>query len=217
MLSEQKILSVSDKNRILKGLMSIEKDIEKGKLKFSFDGEFEDIHSFIENTLTERIGSTGKKLHTGRSRNDQVALDMKLYVRDEVDEMDSLLTDLLQEILSLMEKNTETVIPGFTHLQKAQPTTLAHYFGAYFEMFIRDRDRLKDCRVRLNTCPLGSGALAGTTYPLDRDQTAKLLGFDCPAGNSMDAVSDRDYLIELLSDLSLIAMHLSRLSEELII
>jgi argininosuccinate lyase len=217
MLGKQEILSKTDTRKIINGLKSIEKDIESGKLKADAASGYEDIHSFIEGTLTERIGDAGKRLHTGRSRNDQVALDMKLFARDELDEVTGLLTGLLEEILKIMEENTDTVMPGFTHLQKAQPTTLAHHFGAYFEMFLRDRDRMKDCRKRLNLCPLGSGAFAGTTYPLDRKETAKLLGFDGPTRNSMDSVSDRDYLIEFLSDLSLTAMHLSRLSEELII
>jgi len=217
MLGKQEILSKTDTRKIINGLKSIEKDIESGKLKADEASGYEDIHSFIEGTLTERIGDAGKRLHTGRSRNDQVALDMKLFARDEIDTVTDLLTDLLREILKIMEDNTDTVMPGFTHLQKAQPTTLAHHFGAYFEMFLRDRDRMKDCRKRLNLCPLGSGAFAGTTYPLDRKETAKLLGFDGPTRNSMDSVSDRDYLIEFLSDLSLTAMHLSRLSEELII
>ena len=177
----------------------------------------QDIHSFVEATLIERIGEPGKKLHTGRSRNDQVALDMKMYVRSEVRKLDDLLRDLLQVLLSTMEENLETYMPGFTHLQKAQPVTLAHHLGAYFEMFKRDHERLRDLEKRMNTCPLGSGALAGTTYPLDRQYTASLLGFDGPTLNSMDGVSDRDYLVELLSDLSLIMMHLSRFSEEVII
>ena len=190
-------------------------DWENGKLSIS--EKYEDIHSFVEATLIERIGEPGKKLHTGRSRNDQVALDMKMYVRSEVRKLDDLLRDLLQVLLSTMEENLETYMPGFTHLQKAQPVTLAHHLGAYFEMFKRDHERLRDLEKRMNTCPLGSGALAGTTYPLDRQYTASLLGFDGPTLNSMDGVSDRDYLVELLSDLSLIMMHLSRFSEEVII
>ena len=179
--------------------------------------KFEDIHSFVEATLTERIGEPGKKLHTGRSRNDQVALDMKLYVKDEVLILDGLLKELLQVLLKIMEENLDTYMPGFTHLQKAQPVTLAHHVGAYFEMFRRDRSRLHDICQRMDTCPLGSGALAGTTYPLDRDYTAELLHFDSATLNSMDAVSDRDYLIELLSALSTVMMHLSRFCEEIII
>jgi len=171
----------------------------------------------VEANLTERIGEAGKRLHTGRSRNDQVALDMKLYTRDEIDELSTLVKGLLKELLALMEKNLDTYMPGFTHLQKAQPITLAHHAGAYFEMFDRDYSRLLDIRKRMNYCPLGSGALAGTTYPLDREYTAKLLGFDGPTLNSMDSVADRDYLIELLSALSTISMHLSRFCEEIII
>ena len=215
MLAKQGILTKEDKETIINGLNEILADIESGKLEFS--PQSEDIHSFVEQNLIERVGEAGKRLHSGRSRNDQVALDMKLYTRDEIDELDSLLKNLLSSILKVMESNTETYMPGFTHLQKAQPITLAHHFGAYFEMFKRDRSRLSDIRVRMNLCPLGSGALAGTTYPLDRDYTASLLGFDGPTLNSMDSVADRDYLIELLSALSTIMMHLSRFSEEIII
>ncbi len=190
-------------------------DIESGALKIT--GEYEDIHSFVESNLIERVGEAGKRLHTGRSRNDQVALDMKLYTRDEIGELQGLLKELLEALLKIMEENTDTYMPGFTHLQKAQPITLAHHMGAYFEMFLRDRGRLSDIRERMNYCPLGSGALAGTTYPLDREYTAELLDFYGPTLNSMDSVSDRDYLIELLSALSTIAMHLSRFCEEIII
>ena len=215
MLAKQNILTDNERDKIIEGLNSIEADIDSGKLKFD-DGS-EDIHSFVEAHLIERIGETGKKLHTGRSRNDQVALDMKLYVRDEIDELKDLLYELLSEVLRIMEENTTTYMPGFTHLQKAQPTTLAHHFGAYFEMFIRDYDRLVSTRKRMNLSPLGSGAFAGTTYDLDRDYVASLLDFDTATRNSMDSVSDRDYLLELLSDLAIISMHLSRLSEEIII
>ena len=215
MLAKQNILTDDERDKIIEGLNSIEKDIESGVLKFD-DGS-EDIHSFVEAHLIERIGDTGKKLHTGRSRNDQVALDMKLYVRDEIDELKDLLYELLGEVLRIMEENTTTYMPGFTHLQKAQPTTLAHHFGAYFEMFIRDFDRLRSTRKRMNLSPLGSGAFAGTTYDLDRDYVASLLEFETATRNSMDSVSDRDYLLELLSDLAIISMHLSRLSEEIII
>ena len=179
--------------------------------------EYEDIHSFVEANLIDRIGDAGKKLHTGRSRNDQVALDMKLYTRGEILALQELVKGMLEELLSIMKEHTETIMPGFTHLQKAQPITLAHHMGAYFEMFKRDHMRLKDIYKRMNTCPLGSGALAGTTYDLDRAYTAELLGFDGPTLNSMDSVSDRDYLIELMSALSTIMMHLSRFSEEVII
>ena len=215
MLAKQNILTDTERDKIIEGLNSIEADIDAGKLKFD-DGS-EDIHSYVEAHLIERIGDTGKKLHTGRSRNDQVALDMKLYVRDEIDELKDLLYELLSEVLRIMEENTTTYMPGFTHLQKAQPTTLAHHFGAYFEMFIRDFDRLVSTRKRMNLSPLGSGAFAGTTYDLDRDYVASLLDFDTATRNSMDSVSDRDYLLELLSDLAIMSMHLSRLSEEIII
>ena len=215
MLARQGILSAEDKEVIVKGLEGIREDLDTGRLVIT--AGYEDIHSFVEAVLTERVGEAGKRLHTGRSRNDQVALDMKLYTRDEIDELDTLLKTLLTELLSLMEEHLYTYMPGFTHLQKAQPVTLAHHIGAYYEMFCRDRGKLRDARKRMNYCPLGSGALAGTTYPLDREYTAELLGFDGPTRNSMDSVSDRDYVIELLSALSVIAMHLSRFSEEIII
>ena len=217
MLAKQGILSEQDRDDIIKGLEGILQDLDEGRLTISVDSGYEDIHSFVEGTLTERIGEAGKRLHTGRSRNDQVALDMKLYTRDEIDEIDGLVKELLCELLKVMEENTETFMPGFTHLQKAQPITLAHHVGAYFEMFTRDRLRLRDIRRRMNYCPLGSGALAGTTYPLDRAYTAELLDFDGPTLNSMDSVADRDYLIELLAALSTISMHLSRFCEEIII
>ena len=215
MLAKQKILTEDEKDQIIAGLNGILSDVEDGKLEIS--DTYEDIHSFVEATLIDRIGEPGKKLHTGRSRNDQGALDMKLYTRDEIGQINELLKELLQVILHVMEDNVETIMPGFTHLQKAQPITLAHHMGAYFEMFKRDHERLLDLTKRMSTCPLGSGALAGTTYPLDRQYTAELLGFEGPTLNSMDGVSDRDYLIELLSDLSMIMMHLSRFSEEVII
>ena len=215
MLAKQEIVSEEDKDVIISGLKGILEDVEKGVLEFS--PEYEDIHSFVESNLIKRIGDAGKRLHTGRSRNDQVALDMKLYCRDEIGEIDELLKGLLKELLYIMEENLDTYMPGFTHLQKAQPITLAHHIGAYFEMFSRDRGRLEDIRDRMNLCPLGSGALAGPTYPLDRDYSAALLGFAGPTLNSMDSVADRDYVIELLSALSIIAMHLSRFSEEIIL
>ncbi|MDD5956789.1 MAG: argininosuccinate lyase [Lachnospiraceae bacterium] len=215
MLAKQGIISEEDKDTILGGLDSIEADVDNGKLKIT--DEYEDIHSFVEANLINRVGEAGKKLHTGRSRNDQVALDMRLYTRKEVRETDDLLKHFLGTILSIMQKNVDTIMPGFTHLQKAQPVTLAHHFGAYFEMFRRDRERLADIYDRMNYCPLGSGALAGTTYPLDRDMTAQALGFYGPTRNSMDGVSDRDYLIEFLSALAIIMMHLSRFAEEIII
>lgn len=215
MLAKQGIVTNEERFAILNGLEGIKSDIENGTLGIS--PEYEDIHSFVEATLIERIGDTGKKLHTGRSRNDQVALDMKLYIRDEIGETDALLKELLAVILRIMKENVETYMPGFTHLQKAQPVTVAHHFGAYFEMFRRDRSRLHDIRERMNYCPLGAGALAGTTYPLDREFTAELLNFKGATSNSMDSVSDRDYIIELLSALSTIMMHLSRFSEEIIV
>ena len=215
MLAKQGILTEEEKNQIIEGLQGILKDVQEGRLEIS--DKYEDIHSFVEANLIDRIGEPGKKLHTGRSRNDQVALDMKLYTRDEILEVDALLKSLLEELLKIMEENLDTFMPGFTHLQKAQPITLAHHMGAYFEMFKRDRSRMADIYKRMNTCPLGSGALAGTTYPLDREYTAELLDFDSATLNSMDSVSDRDYLIEFLSALSTIMMHLSRFSEEVII
>ncbi len=215
MLEKQGIITKEEKDDIVRGLTEIREEVEKGTL--SITGEYEDIHSFVEAALIHRIGDAGKKMHTGRSRNDQVALDMRLYVRQEVLTVDGLLKELLEVLLSMMEEHLDTYMPGFTHLQKAQPTTAAHHLGAYFEMFKRDRLRLHDIYVRMNYCPLGAGALAGTTYPLDRAYTASLLGFEGPALNSMDAVSDRDYLIEFLSSLSTIMMHLSRFSEEIII
>ncbi len=215
MLGKQGIISREDMEAIIVGLEGILADIENGTLEIS--SGYEDIHSFVESNLIDRIGEAGKRLHTGRSRNDQVALDMKLYTRSFLERADLLLKELLEVLLHIMKENTDTYMPGFTHLQKAQPTTLAHYMGAYFEMFLRDRSRLADIRTRLNLCPLGSGALAGTTYPLDRAYTAQLLGFDGPTRNSMDSVSDRDYLIETLSACATIMMHLSRFSEELIL
>ena len=215
MLARQGVLSDAEKEDIIAGLQGIRSDVEKGKLEIT--DEYEDIHSFVEAELTRRIGEAGKKLHTGRSRNDQVAVYMKLYTRDEVRQMNSLIKEMLHTLISIMEENTETFMPGFTHLQKAQPITLAHHMGAYFEMFKRDHERMVDICRRMDTCPLGSGALAGTTYPLDREYTARLLGFSGPTLNSMDGVSDRDYLIEFLSALSMVMMHLSRFSEEVII
>ncbi len=215
MLAKQGILTEEEREQIKEGLQGILRDVESGALEIT--DKYEDIHSFVEAVLTERIGEAGKKLHTGRSRNDQVALDMKLYIRDEVRELDGLLKEILEVLLCIMEENTQTFMPGFTHLQKAQPITLAHHMGAYFEMFKRDRSRMQDIYERMNECPLGSGALAGTTYPLDREYTAELLGFRGPTQNSMDSVADRDYLIELLSAMSTVMMHLSRFSEEVII
>ena len=215
MLAACGILTEEERDTIINGLNSILTDVENGTLPIT--SEYEDIHSFVEANLIERIGDTGKKLHTGRSRNDQVALDMKLYVRDEIVELKSLVRHLMQTLHALMKKHLSTYMPGFTHLQKAQPITLAHHLGAYMEMFKRDYSRLCDIYDRMNYCPLGSGALAGTTYPLDRELTASLLDFAGPTLNSMDSVADRDYCIELLSALSTIMMHLSRFSEEIII
>ena len=196
MLGKQGIIPESESEQIVEGLKGILADIESGKLEIT--DEYEDIHTFMEATLIERIGDAGKRLHTGRSRNDQVALDMRLFTRQEVLNTDAELKELMAVILRIMKENTHTFMPGFTHLQKAQPVTVAHHFGAYFEMFKRDRSRLHDIYERMNYCPLGAGALAGTTYPLDRELTASLLGFYGPTLNSMDSVSDRDYLIEFL-------------------
>ena len=209
MLAKQGILTEQERDDIVRTLKEIRDEVESGRLEIT--SEYEDIHSFVEANLIDRLGDTG------RSRNDQVALDMRLYTRDELLHTDDLLKELLETILKIMEANTETIMPGFTHLQKAQPITLAHHMGAYFEMFKRDRLRLHDIYERMNYCPLGSGALAGTTYPLDREYTAELLGFYGPTLNSMDGVSDRDYLIEFLSACATIMMHLSRFSEEIII
>ena len=215
MLAKQGIITAEDEKAIQLGLDSILDDIEYGNIEIT--DEYEDIHSFVEANLTERIGEAGKKLHTGRSRNDQVALDMRMYTRDKVLETRGLIIQLLGTLDDLMEKHIETYMPGFTHLQKAQPVTLAHHLGAYFEMFKRDYQRLYDIFDRMNFCPLGAGALAGTTYPLDRKYTARALGFYGPTLNSMDSVSDRDYLIEYLAAASTIMMHLSRFCEEIII
>ena len=215
MLAKQGILTEQERDTITGGLQGILTDIENGTLAIT--DESEDIHSFVEAALIQRIGEPGKKLHTGRSRNDQVALDMKLYTRDEIVMIRDLLKKLMEVIHRIMSENLNTYMPGFTHLQKAQPVTLSHHFGAYFEMFRRDRSRLQDIYDRMNYCPLGAGALAGTTYPLDRDYSAALLEFQGPTWNSMDSVSDRDYLIELLSALSTIMMHMSRFCEEIIL
>lgn len=215
MLCKQGIVSYEEKDQILAGLESILSDVQSGKLEITT--KYEDVHSFVEANLIDRIGDAGKKLHTGRSRNDQVALDMRMYVRKCILETECLLKDLLEVILHTMEENLDTYMPGFTHLQKAQPITLAHHYGAYFEMFKRDKGRMNDIYERMNYCPLGAGALAGTTYPLDRDYTADLLGFYGPTLNSIDSVADRDYVVEYLNALSMLMMHLSRFSEEIII
>ena len=215
MLAAVGILTDEERDKIIAGIEGILRDVENGSLEIT--EEYEDIHSFVEAVLTDRIGDVGKKLHTGRSRNDQVALDMKLYTRQELLSIRELVLELIKTCQILMEENIHTVMPGFTHLQKAQPLTLSHHVGAYMEMFKRDYSRLSDIYDRMNYCPLGSGALAGTTYPLDREMTAELLDFYGPTLNSMDSVSDRDYVIELLSALSTIMMHLSRFCEEIIL
>jgi argininosuccinate lyase len=215
MLAKQDIIKSEEADDIVNGLTTILNDINSGNLEI--DTSHEDIHSFIEATLIERIGDTGKKLHTGRSRNDQVLLDMKLYTKNEIKEIDALVLALAKTLLTISKEHTKTIIPGFTHLQKAQPTTLAHHYMAYFEMFKRDHSRLRDLFHRMDEMPLGSGALAGTTFPIDREYVAEQLGFERITLNSMDAVSDRDFLVELLNGLSLIMMHLSRFCEELII
>ncbi len=216
MLGRQGIIPEEDAAAIAAGLEGILKDLEEGRLDFSEAGH-EDIHSFIEAELTKRIGEPGKRLHTGRSRNDQVATDFKLYVRRRIEELQEELKKLLRVVYSLMERHKFSFMPGFTHLQKAQPVSLSHYLGAYFEMFRRDHERLSGVLAHMTLCPLGAGALAGTTYPLDRAFTAAELGFAGPTRNSMDSVSDRDYVLEALSAFSILMMHLSRFSEELIL
>lgn len=215
MLGKCEIISIEDSDLIIRTLEQILEDIESGKVNFEVDAE--DIHMNIEKILISRIGDVGKRLHTGRSRNDQVALDIRMYLRDEVLEIQKTLSELQSVLINLAEDNINTVMPGYTHLQRAQPITFAHHVMAYFQMFRRDMDRLDDCLKRINHMPLGSGALAGTTYPLDRLMVAKELGFEKITENSLDAVSDRDFAIELASCLSLIMMHLSRFSEELIL
>ena len=215
MLGRQGIIPKDDAALIVKTLGEILKDIENGKVEFSIDAE--DIHMNIETILTERIGDAGKKLHTGRSRNDQVALDLRMYLRDESDELLEMLKNTMTVLLDLASAHLDTIMPGYTHLQKAQPVTFAHHVMAYFQMFSRDLERLTDCRRRVNVMPLGSGALAGTTYPLDREFVAEKLGFDAVTANSLDGVSDRDFVIEFLSVLSMIMMHLSRFCEELVL
>ncbi len=215
MLGRQGIIPEEDAKLIVKTLGEIKEDIEKGKVEFSIDAE--DIHMNIETILISRIGDIGKRLHTGRSRNDQVALDIRMYLREELDEIAGMVKELRKVILEIAKKNLTTIMPGYTHLQKAQPITLAHHVMAYYEMFRRDGQRLLDCRGRMNVMPLGSGALAGTTYPLDREFVAEQLGFDGITQNSLDGVSDRDFALELAFDLSQIMMHISRFSEELIL
>ncbi|MBC8559784.1 argininosuccinate lyase [Fumia xinanensis] len=215
MLGKQGIIPKEDADKIIEGLNGILADLTSGALQF--DMEAEDIHMFVEAELTTRIGDAGKRLHTARSRNDQVALDIRLYLRDEIAEIQGLLKKFIETVCKMAEDNLETIMPGYTHLQRAQPITFAHHLMAYANMFLRDLGRLSDTNKRMNYCPLGSGALAGTTYPIDREMTASLLGFDGPMLNSLDGVSDRDFCIELCSAIATIMMHLSRLSEEIIL
>ena len=215
MLAEQGIISQEDLKQIRQGLESILADVEAGKIEFT--AENEDIHMNVEALLTERIGAAGKRLHTARSRNDQVAVDLRLYLRREIEEIIGQILDLQHVILMQAERHQNTVMPGYTHLQRAQPISFAQHLLAYGEQFRRDVERLVDCRKRMNVCPLGSGALAGTTYPIDRWATARTLGFDRPCSNSLDGVSDRDYALELMGGLSILMMHLSRFSEEIIL
>jgi argininosuccinate lyase len=215
MLARVGVLTEQELAAIERGLRDILTDIERGD--FAWLVEFEDVHMNIEARLTERIGEAGKKLHTGRSRNDQVATDLRLYLRHEIDAVDAELRNLQQVLLDLAEREADTIMPGFTHLQVAQPVTFGHHLLAWFEMLQRDRERLRDCRRRVNVMPLGAAALAGTSYPIDRAYTAELLGFDAPAANSLDAVSDRDFAIEFAAAAALLMVHLSRFSEELIL
>lgn len=215
MLGECGIIDLDESKAIVKELKNILNDIENGKLEFDFNAE--DIHSFIEAELTERLGDTGKRLHTARSRNDQVALDIRMYLKKEVKEIESLIKKLIIVLTDLSEKNLQTVMAGYTHLQRAQPITFAHHLMAYSQMFLRDFERLEDAYKRINIMPLGSGALASTTYPINRQRVCDLLGFDEITQNSLDAVSDRDFCIELASSLSILMMHLSRFSEEIIL
>ncbi|MBD5155243.1 MAG: argininosuccinate lyase [Oscillibacter sp.] len=215
MLADCGIISREDQEQIKAGLEGILADIEAGKVEFTTDNE--DIHMNVETLLTARIGEAGKRLHTARSRNDQVAVDLRLHLRREIGEITGQILDLQQAIADQAGQHQETVMPGYTHLQRAQPISFAQHLLAYGAQLSRDVTRLEDCKRRMNICPLGSGALAGTTHPIDRWQTAKLLGFDAPCGNSLDGVSDRDYVLELLSDLSILMMHLSRFAEEIIL
>ena len=215
MLAAKGILSQADCTALTDGLAGILEDLEKGSLQI--DGSCEDIHMFVEQVLTERIGETGKKLHTARSRNDQVALDLRMYLRDECDEISGLIRTLAAVLTDLAEQNKTSIMPGYTHLQRAQPVSFGHYMMAYVAMLLRDLDRIADCRKRMNISPIGCCALAGTTYDTDRVLEAELLGFDGICPNSMDGVSDRDFAVELLAALSILMMHLSRLAEELIL
>ncbi|WP_067223624.1 argininosuccinate lyase [Marinomonas gallaica] len=214
MLAKVGVLTEAERDQIIQGLTEIEQEIARGEFEWSI--ELEDVHMNIEARLTQKIGITGKKLHTGRSRNDQVATDIRLYMRDEIDFLLEEVTRLLQGILSLAERNTDTIMPGFTHLQTAQPVTFGHHLMAWYEMAQRDYERLLDCRKRVNILPLGAAALAGTTYPIDRFMTADLLGFERPTYNSLDSVSDRDFAIEFTAAASITMMHLSRWAEELV-
>jgi argininosuccinate lyase len=215
MLARVGVISGREAEAIVRGLEEILADIEAGRVEFSIAAE--DIHMNVEQLLIERIGDVGKKLHTARSRNDQVALDVRMYLRDEIDAVLELLAGLVQTLLDLAEKHVETVMPGYTHLQRAQPVTLAHHLLAYCQMFGRDMERLRDCRRRVNVMPLGAGALAGTTFPLDREFVARELGFDAITENSLDAVSDRDFAVEFTAAASLVMVHLSRFCEEIIL
>ena len=215
MLGEQGIITMEDSLTIIGGLKEILDDLNSGKLMF--DPNAEDVHMFVEAELTKRLGDVGKRLHTSRSRNDQVALDIRLYLRDEIDEIHTLVHKLTETLCDIAEQHKDTIMPGYTHLQRAQPITFGQHLMAYAQMFLRDMNRLDDVNKRMNVCPLGSGALAGTTYHIDRFKTASLLGFDAPMANSLDGVSDRDFCIELSSAISIIMMHLSRFSEEIIL
>ena len=215
MLGEAGIIPKEDSERLIKGLEEVLADLESGKLEIN--PEAEDIHMFVESVLTERLGDVGKRLHTARSRNDQVALDIRLYLRDEIEEIKKLVISLTETLCKIASQHTDTIMPGYTHLQRAQPITFGQHLMAYAQMFLRDIDRLTDAAERMNVCPLGSGALAGTTYPIDRQRTSSLLNFDEPMVNSLDGVSDRDFCIELASAISIIMMHLSRFSEEIIL
>ena len=215
MLGKCGIISIEESALIQITLKDILNDVEAGEIEFEVDAE--DIHMNIEKNLISRIGDTGKKLHTGRSRNDQVALDLRMYLKDEITAISDMLISLENTLIKISEENIDTILPGYTHLQRAQPITFAHHMMAYFEMLKRDLERLSECHYRMNILPLGSGALAGTTYPLDRYMVAKELGFNDITQNSLDGVSDRDFVIELASCLSILMMHLSRLSEEIVL
>lgn len=215
MLAKQDILTNEESRKIIQGLEQIKNEIEAGSFEWSVS--LEDVHMNIEAALTKKIGDVGKKLHTGRSRNDQVATDIRLFMREGIDAVSDAIRLVQQGIISLAEKETKTIMPGFTHLQTAQPVSFAHHLMAWFEMLQRDYERMRDCRKRINVSPLGAAALAGTSFPIDRNMTAELLGFDKPAANSLDAVSDRDFAIEFCAAASLMMTHLSRISEELVI